>query len=52
MSRVLIVFGTTDGHTKKVADALAAAMRASDVLVHVAEAGTCDVSPAGFDGVI
>ena len=52
MPRILIVFGTTDGHTKKVADAVAAAMRGPGVLVRVVEAGKTDVSPTGFDGII
>ena len=52
MRRILIVFGTTDGHTKKDADAVAAAMRGSGVVVHVVEAGKPNVSPTGFDGII
>jgi menaquinone-dependent protoporphyrinogen oxidase len=52
MSKVLIVFGTTDGQTEKIADALAAAIRQPGVVARVVEAGKPDVSPAGFDGVI
>jgi menaquinone-dependent protoporphyrinogen oxidase len=52
MAKFLIVFGTTDGHTRKIADALAAAIRQPGVVVRVVEAGKPDVSPAGFDGII
>ena len=52
MTRILIVFGTTDGHTRKVADALAKSMRGPNILVHAVEAGNPDVSPAGFDAIL
>ena len=52
MTRILIVFATTDGHTRKIADALANAMRRPDILVHAVEVGNPDVSPAGFDAIL
>ena len=52
MRKILIVFGTTDGHTRKIADALAIAMHTRGVLVRVVEAGNPDISPAGNTAVI
>ncbi len=52
MSRILIVFGTTDGHTAKIASALGDEMRARAATVVVSKPGGTDPSPEGFDGVI
>jgi menaquinone-dependent protoporphyrinogen oxidase len=54
MSRVLILFGTTDGQTRKIAAGLAAAIRESGCEVDVVEAktGGRDADPARYDGVI
>ena len=54
MVRTLVVYGTTDGHTRKIAFALAEALRAERCSVHVAEAarGYGALTPAGYDGVI
>jgi menaquinone-dependent protoporphyrinogen oxidase len=54
MSRVLILYGTTDGHTKKIAAALGETFRAErcDVTVVDARDVTPDVRPERFDGVV
>lgn len=54
MSRVLILFGTTDGHTRKVAAALREALRAEglDAFVTDAKHGASTVVPEEYDGVI
>jgi menaquinone-dependent protoporphyrinogen oxidase len=52
MSRILVVFGTTEVHTEKVASALADEMRARGATVVVCEPRLADPQPAGFDGVI
>ena len=54
MSRVLILYGTTDGHTQKIAAGLAAAVREVGCEAEVIDAGTArsPVSPSHYDGVI
>lgn len=54
MPRVLIVYGTTDGHTEKVAFRLGEMFRANDVQAEVyhAVAVPDEVDPAYFDGVV
>jgi len=52
MARILIVFGTTDGHTLKVASALGDELRARGAAVVVREPQRTDPSPDGFDGVL
>jgi menaquinone-dependent protoporphyrinogen oxidase len=52
MSRILVVFGTTEGQTAKVAAAIAASLRTHDVTVDVVEAGTVRVDPTGYEGVV
>lgn len=54
MSRVLILYGTTDGHTRKIAAGLAAAVREPGCEVDVVDAktGGRDADPARYDGVI
>ena len=52
MRKILIVFATTDGHTRKVAEALAGAMRGSGRQVRVVEAGTRDEPPAEYSAVV
>lgn len=53
MSRVLILYGTTDGHTRKIAAALREALRDAGVSAFVTDAkhGTAAVA-AEYDGVI
>jgi menaquinone-dependent protoporphyrinogen oxidase len=54
MASVLIVYGTTDGHTAQVADRLARELRAAghEVTVHDAAALDLADSPAGFDAIL
>src|ERR1043166_4584019 len=52
MSRILIVFGTTEGHTAKVARCLAESFRDRGVAIDAVEAGTAVVAPEHYDGVV
>jgi menaquinone-dependent protoporphyrinogen oxidase len=52
MTRILILYSTTDGHTAKVADVIADTLRAHGVGVDVHKAGGTDCRPDGYDGVI
>ena len=52
MSRLLILYGTTDGHTAKIADFLAGELRSLGSFVDVIEAGTASPDPREYDGVI
>ena len=52
MSRVLILYGTTDGHTRVIAEAIGDTMRLSGVDADVILAGSADPSPASYAGVI
>ena len=52
MSRILIVYGTTDGHTAKIAAALAETLRSSGTLVHLIDAARGHPHPDDYDGVI
>ena len=52
MSRVLVLYGTTDGHTRLIADAIGDTLRQSGVDADVIRAGTEDPNPAAYAGVI
>lgn len=53
MNHILIVYGTTDGHTRKIAQVLAENFRARFCCVDTLDAaGTHRVNPEGYDGVI
>ena len=54
MKHILIVFGTTDGHTRKVAKVLAEDLRALRCCVDIEDAASDmrRLSPEGYDGVI
>ena len=52
MPRLLVVYGTTDGHTAKVARFLADELYHYGALVDVVEAGTADPDPGEYAGVI
>jgi len=52
MPRILIVFGTTDGQTAKIASVLAAHLRSDGLSVSVVDAAGTPPDPLGFDGVI
>ena len=52
MPRILVLYGTTDGHTAKVASTLVETLRLSGADVHVVEARHDEPGPDGYDGVI
>jgi menaquinone-dependent protoporphyrinogen oxidase len=52
MSRLLILYGTTDGHTARIADFLAGELRSLGAFVDVIEARTASPDPREYDGVI
>jgi menaquinone-dependent protoporphyrinogen oxidase len=52
MSRILVLYGTTDGHTAKVVAAIAETLRAQGAEVDVFEAGTADPPADRYAGVI
>ncbi|MGE5802228.1 MAG: flavodoxin domain-containing protein [Gemmatimonadota bacterium] len=54
MSHILIVYGTTDGHTRKIAQVLAEDLRAKRCSVDIMDAAdnVRRVSPEGYHGVI
>lgn len=52
MSRVLVLYGTTDGHTRAVAEAIGRSLRLGSASVDVVNARTADPSPHVYDAVI
>jgi|KBSSwiStaDraftv2_1062776.scaffolds.fasta_scaffold293047_2 menaquinone-dependent protoporphyrinogen oxidase len=52
MPRILIVYGTTDGHTAKICYFLASEMMRVGAEVDLLEAGTRSAEPGGHDAVI
>jgi menaquinone-dependent protoporphyrinogen oxidase len=52
MPRILIVFGTTDGHTLKIASAMRDAMIEAGAAVIVREPRREDPAPDAYDGVV
>lgn len=52
MTRILVLYGTTDGQTARIADAIAQALRARGASVEVQQADGTDDRPEGYDGVI
>lgn len=52
MSRILVLYGTTDGHTAKVARFLGDTLRADGVLADVIDSSTLGPSPDAYDAVI
>ena len=52
MPRLLVLFGTTDGHTAKVADFLGRELRALGATVDVIDAATGSPKAQDYDGVI
>lgn len=54
MPAILVLYGTTDGQTRKIATVLAAELRARQCLVDVADAAERPRSrgPEGYDGVV
>jgi menaquinone-dependent protoporphyrinogen oxidase len=52
MARILVFYGTTDGHTAKIARSIGDTLRAGGARVEVIEAGTADPDPAEYTAVI
>lgn len=52
MTRLLILYGTTDGQTAKIADYMAGELRSKGAAVAVVRAGTADPDPCDYDGVL
>ena len=52
MPRILVVYGTTEGHTEQIATAIGNALTAGGFEVHTIQAGTVDPRPAAYDGII
>lgn len=54
MARVLILYGTTDGHTRKIATAMAEVLTREGCRVDVVDAKdvASDVQPEDYDGII
>jgi len=52
MSQVLILYGTTDGHTRKIAHAIAQPLSQLGIRTSVVEAGGLNPQPCQYDGVI
>jgi menaquinone-dependent protoporphyrinogen oxidase len=54
MTTILVIFGTTDGHTRKVAQRLGASFRAFDSPIDcdVVQAGHSDIGPQAYDAVV
>jgi menaquinone-dependent protoporphyrinogen oxidase len=52
MARILVLYGTTDGQTAKVANAVAASLETSGAAIDVVEAGTRDPEPEKYAGII
>jgi menaquinone-dependent protoporphyrinogen oxidase len=54
MSRILVFYATTDGHTAKIAQRLGEDLREAGATVHVADAGVghVDPQPRDYDAVI
>ena len=52
MTRILILYGTTDGQTGKVARFLGDELHSLGALVDVVDAGSANPDPAGYAGVV
>ena len=52
MTRILVLFGTTNGQTEKIAHALEAKFRAGGHEVDAINAASADPNPAPYDGVV
>jgi menaquinone-dependent protoporphyrinogen oxidase len=52
MARVLVLYGTSEGHTEKIANTVGNALIACGCDADVIKAGTIDPDVTGYDGVI
>lgn len=52
MTRILVLYGTTHGHTERIATAVSNALTASGCDVDTVQAGTIDPCPDDYDGIM
>ena len=52
MTRILVLYGTTDGHTAKVARAITEALSTHGVQADVVDVARADPDPSGYTGAI
>lgn len=52
MSRILVLYGTTDGHTRKVANAIGDTMRAGGLDVDIVHVDEAEPDPAPYAAVV
>jgi len=52
MSRILIVYGTSDGHTAKIAEAIGETLRRKGAIVNVMDARRAIGRPESYDGIV
>ena len=52
MNRILVLYGTTEGHTEMIATAIGNALTTGGWDVAIIQAGTIDPRPADYDGII
>jgi len=52
MNRILVLYGTTDGHTATIAQTIGDTLKAAGFDTDVIQAGTADPRPADYAGII
>jgi menaquinone-dependent protoporphyrinogen oxidase len=52
MARILVLYGTTERHTEKIAKAIGSSLKTDGFEISIVEAGTGDPAPSGYDAVI
>jgi menaquinone-dependent protoporphyrinogen oxidase len=52
MARILVLYGTTERHTEKIAQSVGNTLTTRGFDVDIIEAGTLDPEPSGYDGII
>lgn len=52
MTRILVIYGTTHGHTEMIATAVTNTLTASGCDVDTVQAGTIDPGPEDYDGIV
>ena len=52
MNRILVLYGTTDGHTAMIAQTIGDTLKAAGFGADVIRAGTVDPRPADYDGIV
>lgn len=52
MTRILVLYGTTEGHTEMIATMIGNTLTAQGCDVNIIQAGTIDPRPVNYDGII